>query len=145
MRKVPAFWDASALVPLCVHEMVSRQAHSCVRKFSPVAWWGSMVEIHGAISRLHRAGVLNDLEKTGALTRLSVLSRSWGEILPDNQLRESSGHLLDTHELRAADSLQLAAALIWCQQRPARRTFVCADRRLSKAAQLVGFSVLQLP
>src|SRR5438105_869699 len=79
MRKVPAFWDASALVPLCVHERVSRQAHSCVRKFALVAWWGSMVEIHGAISRLHRSGVLNDLEKTGALTRLSVLSRSWGE------------------------------------------------------------------
>src|SRR5437588_9319192 len=78
MRKVPAFWDASALVPLCVHERVSRQAHSCVSKFALVAWWGSVVEIHVAISRLPRSGVLNDLEKTGALTRLSVLSRSWG-------------------------------------------------------------------
>jgi len=46
--------------------------------------------------------------------------------------------------LRAPDSLQLAAAMTWCQQRPAKREFVCADQRLSKAAIAAGFSVLEL-
>jgi hypothetical protein len=51
---------------------------------------------------------------------------------------------LDAHDLRAADGLQLAAALTWCQQRPARRDFLCSDEHLSKTATAVGFSVLQL-
>ncbi len=50
MSKQAAFWDASALVPLCVHEARSRQAQSQLRKFMPVVWWGSLVE-----DQCHRA------------------------------------------------------------------------------------------
>ena len=48
------------------------------------------------------------------------------------------------HELRAADSQQLAAALTCCQQRTKKRDFLFADERLSKAAASAGFSVLKL-
>jgi uncharacterized protein len=144
MSKRAAFWDSSALVPLCVHEATSRQAHSQLRKFMPVVWWGSLIEVHSAIVRLHRLGKLSDAEKQGALSRLDLLNRGWREVLPGDQVRDLAGHLLDNHELRAADSLQLAAALTWCQQRPVRRDFVCSDERLSKAAVAVGFAVLQL-
>jgi predicted nucleic acid-binding protein len=144
MSKQAAFWDASALVPLCVHEATSRRAQSQLRKFMPVVWWGSPVEVHSAIARLHRLGKLKDAEKQGALSRLDLLSRGWREILPGDHVRDLAGRLLDAHELRAADSLQLAAALTWCQQRPAKRDFVCADERLSKAAIAAGFSVLEL-
>lgn len=144
MRKEPAFWDASGIVPLCVHESASRRAQSNLRQFLPVVWWASMVEVHSAIARLHRLGRLKDVEKKGALSRLEVLSRGWREILPSDSLREVAARLLDNYELRAADSLQLAAALIWCQHRPAKRTFICADQRLSKAAATAGFSVLEL-
>lgn len=144
MTKVAAFWDSSALVPLCVHEITSRQAQSHFRKWALVVWWASIVEMHSAIVRLHRFGKLKDVEKKGALSRLALLSRSWREILPGDPLRDLALRLLDTHQLRAADSLQLAAALIWCQQRPARRTFVCGDQRLAKAAEAAGFSVLEL-
>jgi hypothetical protein len=144
MSKAAVFWDSSALVPLCVHEVTSRQAQSQLRKSMPVVWWGSPVEVHSAISRLHRQGKLNDAEKRGALSRLALLSRGWREILPGDPVREAAMRLLDAHELRAADGFQLAAALIWCQQRPARRTFVCADQRLSKAAAAAGFTVFEL-
>lgn len=144
MSKVAAFWDASALVPLCVHEISSRQAQSQLRKWMPVVWWGSPVEVHSAVARLYRLGKLKDAEKKGALSRLDLLSRGWREILPGDHVRDLARCLLDTHELRAADSLQLAAALTWCQQRPAKRNFVCADQRLSKAAEAAGFSVLEL-
>jgi hypothetical protein len=110
----------------------------------PVVWWGSAVEVHSAISRLHRQGKLKDVEKQGALSRLALLRRGWREILPGDQLRDVAKLLLDAHELRAAYSLQLAAALIWCQHRPARRTFISADRRLSKAAEKAGFTVFEL-
>jgi predicted nucleic acid-binding protein len=143
MNPVAAFWDASALVPLCIHEMTSRQAQSLLRRLLPVVWWGSPVEVHGVIERLYRLGKLQDVEKQGAMSRLDLLTRGWREILPGDHVRDLARRLLDTHELRAADSFQLAAALTWCQQRPARRNFVCADQRLSKAAAAAGFSVLE--
>ena len=144
MSKLAVFWDSSALVPLCVQEITSRQAQSQLRKSMPVVWWGSSVEVHSAIARLHRLGKLNDLDRQGALSRLNLLSRGWREILPGDSVRDLAMRLLDTHELRAADSFQLAAALTWCQQRPVRRAFVCADLRLSNAAKSAGFTVFEL-
>ena len=144
MSKTTAFWDASALVPLCVRESTSQQAQSHLRKYAPAVWWGSPVEVHSAISRLHRQCQLNDAGKLGALARLGVLRNGWKEILPGDEVRELAGNLLDRFALRSADSLQLAAALTWCQQRPSKRVFVCADSRLSGAAESAGFSVLRL-
>lgn len=144
MIKQPAFWDASALVPLCIHEMASRKAQSHLRQFLPVVWWASRVEVHSAVARLHRLGKLKDPEKKGALSRLDFLGRGWREILPSDPLRDLATRLLDAYELRAADSLQLAAALVWCREKPARRTLICADQRLSKSAADAGFSVVEL-
>ena len=144
MSKQPAFWDPSALVPLCVHESTSRQAHTQLRKCLPVVWWGSLVEVHSAIARLHHLGQLTDTEEQKALSRLDLLNRGWREILPGDHVRELAARLLDALDLRAADSFQLAAALTWCQQRPAKRDFVCADQRLSRVAIATGFSVLEL-
>ena|SRR5258707_13837010 len=144
MSKTTAFWDSSALVPLCVHEATSRHAQAQLRKFMPVVWWGSLVELHSAIAGLYRLGDLKDVEKQGALSRLDLLSRGWREILPGDHVRDLARRLLDAHELRVADSLQLAAALTWCQQRPAKRDFLCAGKRLSRAATSAGFSVLKL-
>jgi len=144
VRQALAFWDASALVPLCIHEITSRQAHARLRAFLPVVWWGSLVEVHRAIARLHRAGRLKDIERQGALERLNMLNQGWREILPTDEVRSLAARLLDIHDLRAADSVQLAAALTWCQQRSDKRPFVCDDQRLSKAAAEAGFSILQL-
>ena len=139
-----AFWDSSALVPLCIQESTSRQVRSHLRKFAPVVWWASPVEVQSAVARLHRSGVVNDMEKQGALSRLTFLRRGWREILPGDPLRELASRLLDTYTLRASDSLQLAAALTWCQQRPAQRTFICGDARLCEAAEAAGFVVVAL-
>ena len=82
MKPQPAFFDASALVPLCVREATSRQAQAHLRQSLPVVWWGTPVEIHSAVARLHRMAVLSDRERKGALARLELLSRGWREILP---------------------------------------------------------------
>lgn len=144
MKKSTAFWDASALVPLCIHEAASRHAQSHLRRFAPVVWWGSLVEVHSAICRLHRDREISDRDKQGAVARLRLLNRGWREILPDDQVRDLATQLLDTYTLRAADSLQLAASLTWCEQRPSKRSFICGDQRLAKAADSAGFSVLEL-
>lgn len=144
MKKATAFWDASALVPLCIQEAASPNAELRLREFAPVVWWGSLVEISSAICGLRRREEITEVEKQGAASRLQLLSNGWSEILPDDEVRSLAPQLLDTNALRAADSLQLAAALVWCGQRPAKRSFICGDRRLSKAASLAGFSVIEI-
>ena len=145
MTKTPAFWDSSALVPVCVDVLASPQARTLLRAFPPVVWWGSSVEVYGAICRLHRGQEIRDREKQVAVTRLRSISLSWREMLPDDQLRDLALASLEKYPLRAADALQLGAALTWCQQRPSRRTFITADQRLAEAARSAGFSVPAFP
>jgi len=109
-----------------------------------VVWWGSLVEVYSAICRLNRDEEITDLDKQGAATRLHMLSRGWREVLPDDRVRDLATESLDKYALRAADSLQLAASLVWCQERPTNRYFVCGDHRLAEAAVSAGFSVLEL-
>jgi predicted nucleic acid-binding protein len=144
MSSAAAFWDASALVLLCIRQSSTPEVRAYLRKFAPVVWWASTVEVHSAISRLHRTGLIGDAGQQGAFTRLLALQRSWKEILPDDRVRDLAGQLLDTYPLRTADSLQLAAALTWCQQRPNQRHFISGDERLSNAAESAGFSIKRL-
>jgi predicted nucleic acid-binding protein len=144
MKKATAFWDASALVPLCVPERATGAAASHLKNLAPVVWWGSPVEIQSAICRLHRERTLTDAGMLAAVARLEMLSGTWREISAGDKLRELALGLLNHYPLKAADSFQLAASLIWCEERPAKRNFVCADQRLSRAARSVGFAVLEL-
>jgi uncharacterized protein len=100
------------------------------------------VELQSAIARLQRAGKLNDLAMQFASDRLQAMRQDWYEILPSSIVRERAQQLLYRYPLRAADSLQLAAALIWCRNRPTGRTFLSADTRLAEAATQAGFTVL---
>lgn len=144
MKKATAFWDSSALVPLCVQEAATRQVLSCLGRFALVVWWGSLVEVQSALCRLHRDGDIAEADKRGAIARLQLLSQGWREVLPGEEVRRLATQVLDKYPLRAADSLQLAASLIWCGQRPSGRSFICGDHRLAEAADSAGFSVLEL-
>jgi hypothetical protein len=46
---------------------------------------------------------------------------------------------VDRYDLRAADALQLAAALNWCEDAPQGRVFLAVDQKLREAAVLSGF------
>jgi uncharacterized protein len=142
--KPTAFWDASALVPLCIQELTTREVRSHLRRFAPVVWWASLVEVYSAVARLHRDDAIGGAEKQRALDRLATLRRGWREILPDDSVRALATQLLDSYPLRASDSLQLAAALTWCQQRPAQRSFISGDQRLCDAAEAAGFVSIRL-
>lgn len=142
MKNGTAFWDSSALVPVCVHEAGSREARAYLRQFEIVVWWGSLVEVQGAICRSHRESRISDSGKQGALVRLRAISRAWREIFADEELRELAMALLEEYSLRAGDALQLAASLVWCQQRPSKRIFICTDRKLAEAAGKAGFSIV---
>lgn len=142
MKPRTAFWDSSALITLFCRQSPSTKAGQLVRTFSrQVVWWATPVEIVSALSRLHREGLVTSEQLQKHLSRLTSLQKSWIEISPVEQARITAQSLLLQHPLRAADSLQLAAALAWCKQKPKRRPFICFDKQLAQAAEAIGFEV----
>lgn len=139
-----AFWDSSALVPLCAQEPNSLAAEENLRRSSPVVWWAAAVEISSAIARSLRRGSIDSREAREALASMDRLRWMWQEISPGDAVRDEACRLLGRYPLRAADSLQLAAAMVWCDARPAGRIFLSGDKRLIDAAQAAGFSVVAL-
>jgi len=146
MKSETAFWDTSALVPLCCHQAASAGARRMARRYDRmVVWWGTRVEAFGALARLRREGSLSDDAFQQTVERLSVLSRAWAELLPVESVREQAQELLAKYSIRAADSFQLSAALVWCQGHPRSRTFICFDERLGEIASRIGFEVKSTP
>jgi predicted nucleic acid-binding protein len=137
------FWDASAILPLLVAEERRDELLAELDRDSRMfVWWGTPVECVSALSRREREGALSLAEATTALERLRALSESWYEVLPSDAVRSTAQRLLRVHPLRAADSLQLAAALVASEGDPARLPFVCLDDRLTEAAQREGFGLV---
>jgi predicted nucleic acid-binding protein len=137
-----AFWDSSAIVPLCCAQSGTAQGRRLVADLGRiVAWWGTPVEARSAFTRLVHGGDLTSAQRAAAVKLLDQLRRSWDEILPTEAVRVVAESLPDDYSLRAGDAWQLAAALVWCGQRPRRRPFVCLDKRLAKAASDLGFTV----
>ena len=103
-----------------------------------LAWWSSPAECASAVARLERSGALTLNAAGAALTRLDALAASWQEVLPVEPIRDLAQRLLRVHDLRAADSLQLAAALTASEQNPGSLELVCLDTRLAAAARREG-------
>lgn len=136
------FWDASALIPLCLHERQSTALKRLAQEDESLAvWWGSPVECLSAFARLRREAVLSETEEEQARLILRALQGAVTEVEPTPAVREQAGRVLRLHPLRAADALQLAAALVWCQGDPLQHGFVCLDQRLREAARREGFTV----
>ncbi len=142
---LPAFWDTSAIVPLCCYQPRSTQAARVGRLYSKrTVWWATRVEAVSSFQRLLRNEELSRKGLEQALERLGRLRQSWNEVQPTDEIREIAERLLGVHKLCAADALQLAAAQVWCRQLPRGRHFVGADGDLSNAAETEGFTVLCL-
>ena len=134
------FWDSSAIVPLILAQPRSAETRSLLAEDAEVVvWWSSEVECASAIARLHRDGHLSTADEQAARELLGALQRSWFEIQPGDGVREQALRLLRLHPLRAADALQLAAALEWAGSPPGG-ALVTFDDRLRSAAQREGFA-----
>ena len=136
------FWDSSAIVPMLVPEARSA-AMAALLEAEPalVAWWATPVECQSALYRRQREGSVPRAVVEQALQRLRGLVEDADFVAPSSRLRDRAGRLLATHPLRAADALQLAAALAWCDDRPEGEPFVCLDDRLRDAALREGFAL----
>lgn len=107
-----------------------------------LAWWGARIECESSVARLEREGRLLKRSANAARGRLHRFSETWQEVQPVELVREAALRLLRVHDLRAGDSLQLAAAIAVAEGRPAALPFVCLDMKLGAAAEREGFRVL---
>ena len=137
------YWDSSALVALVVDEPRSVERRATIRRDSViVTWWGSRIECASALNRLERNHRFEGDGFDRSMDQLGLLAASWVEIEPLEQVRRRATRLLRLHPLRAADALQLAAALTAAGEDPQRLDMVSSDDRLSAAARREGFRVL---
>lgn len=137
------FWDSSAIVPLLVGEE-STEAMRSIANDDPtmLVWWATPVECASAIARLERDGALAATATRAALQRLDAFQDGWNEVQPVEGTRVAARRLLRVHRLRAADALQLAAAVVAGEGHPASLDVVTLDDRLAVAAEREGFVVL---
>jgi hypothetical protein len=140
------FWDSSALVPLCVDEPATEAALALLKQDPDVVvWWMTPVECASALARLEREGALSAEDAAAAFSRLDRLVESWFEVEPQSEMREIARRLLRVHPLRAADALQLAAAYLVAERRPATLEVVTLDDRVRQAGLKEGFVLPRLP
>ena len=136
------FWDSSAILPLLLDERTSASVAAVYEDDErQIVWCLTEVEAVSALARRERQGGKPvDVER--ARTTLKILSERWEEVTSVESVRTRAIRLLGTHGLRAADALQLAAALVFCDEQTESLPFVCLDDRLSEAARKERFPVL---
>jgi predicted nucleic acid-binding protein len=136
------FWDSSAVVPLLVAEASSSAAAAILLEDKEMTmWWATPLECQSALHRRHRDSPLPPDVMSSAAERLRAIVEHADTVAPTDEVRRRAGRLVSVHPLRAADALQLAAALIWCEEQPHGEVFVCLDARLRDAAHREGFDV----
>jgi hypothetical protein len=136
------FWDSSAIVPLIVEEASSPVCRSLLRADRSIAVWAlSRIEVLSAVWREVRTGGMDRTAAMQAGKRLDSLSAAWTEVDGLSVVRGRAERIVAVHPLRAADALQLAAALVLSRERP-RWPFVTSDLQLASVAELEGFDVI---
>ena len=137
------WWDTSALLCLLLEQKATEKLKALLASDEDlVVWWGAKIEGVSAISRLERDGHIGTRASTQLLKQLEALVSAAYELQPLEEVRTTACRALRVHELRAADALQLAAALVWAEHHPAGMEFVCLDRRLRGVATREGFEVV---
>lgn len=133
------FCDTSALIKLYVREsfteeMLAAAAAAPSLAVCRIAW----AEAMAALARRSRES-LTDAEVIDAVRQR--LRTDWGDYViveVTQALVELAGDYADTFALRGYDSVQLAAARTLSAASRAPVQFACFDRRLEKAARVLG-------
>ena len=140
------FCDTSALIKLYVREPFTEEmlaAAAAVPSLAVcrIAW----AEAMAALARRSRESPV-DAEVIDAVRQR--LRADWGDYViveVTQALVELAGDYADTFALRGYDSVQLAAAKTLSEATRAPVQFACFDRRLAKAARVLGLGTGLIP
>jgi predicted nucleic acid-binding protein len=137
------FWDASALVPTFVEESSTPEVQSWQAADPLITIWiMTRVEVISAIARKKREQPDLVAPWTRAIRDVNEMASRWTEISDAVATRLHAERIVMGHPLRAADALQLGAALVAADGEPQSLELVTLDRRLADAARREGFPVL---
>ena len=136
-----AYWDSSALIPLCVPRPQSTRAILLYERYNIVAWWATQVEIMSGLTRLERMGQITHDRFLIGKQFAQDLVRGWISAGSSTGTAVLACSLLEMYPLRAGDALQLAVALEVFEHSTQGCPFITADDRLADAARRSGFSV----
>lgn len=135
------FCDTSALVKLYVREPGSEAVKALAAESEAVAACRiAWAEFHAAVARHARDHPRDQAPAEEARQRLAA---DWPRILVlevTQRLVERAGELADAFALRGYDAVQLAAAAETWQVSGIETRFACFDRRLNRAARLLGLT-----
>jgi predicted nucleic acid-binding protein len=136
------FWDSSAVVALLIRQKASPRADQWFRDDRAIALWTlTSVEITSALWRLVRENALDEEAARMAESRADELSAASHSVVDVESVTTLARRLLRTHNLRAADAMQLGAALVWSAGTPRGKVVHTFDDRLAAAARREGFDV----
>ena len=107
-----------------------------------IVWTLTRVELLSAIARRRRKESRSAAMLTVARRNILRAWDGWSEITTVELVRRHAERLVESYPLRAADALQLGAALIAAEGDPTNLELVTLDRNLADAAEREGFAVL---
>jgi len=114
------FWDTSALT----------------------VWTLTRVELLSALARRRRTEPHSAPRIVQAKRDILEFWARWFEITAVERVRQLAERVVESHQIRAADAIQIAAALVAAGERPGGLEFVTLDVRQATAAEREGLHVL---
>jgi predicted nucleic acid-binding protein len=139
------FWDSSAIVPLMLAEPATTRVRRWLREDPTVAIWTfTRVEVLSALARRRRAAPAMRRQIATARREFLEAWPRWFEVTHADAVRRLAERLVETHPIRAADALQIGAALVVVENEPESLEFVTLDERQAEAAEREGLRVLHI-
>jgi predicted nucleic acid-binding protein len=137
------YWDASALVPLFIEEASTTEVEGW-RVADPgiATWMMTRVEVISGIARRKREWPELLARWNRAIREVHEVASRWIEISDAATTRLHAERIVTDYPLRAADALQLGAAIVAADGDPHSLELVTLDGRLAEAAPREGFPVL---
>lgn len=138
------YLDTSALVKAYVEEEHSREVLQGMKTATASASHQvAYVEARAAFARLQREHVMD--ESAWETLKREFISdwENYLQIGTTRPLLAHAGTLAEAFALRAYDSMHLAAAHILHEQSEEQVVFACYDRRLNRAAEVLGLHLLE--
>jgi predicted nucleic acid-binding protein len=134
------FWDTSALLPLFITESSTETLRALFDQDPDIMVWAfTPVELVSAVWR--RVDGRTDTTREAIVDTVMQAQTVWSKVVTYAETARLALTMCERHRLRAADALQLAAALD-ATLNPSSRPFVTLDHDLASAARAEGFPVL---
>ena len=140
------FWDSSALVPLLVVERGTAVTARWYRQDpGVVVWMLTRVELLSALARRRRLNPEHAAAVAVARRDVFDVWERWSEVTAVEVVRRHAERVVENHPIKAADALQIGAALAAGEHDPALVEFVTLDEVQATAAEREGLRVLTWP